>query len=438
MTVGAYTYRLVHDADGNWYLRNPPPVVSIAKSSANTQAIPGQQVTYTVTVTNPGPSTIDSTTVSDPIPVGLNTVTWACQSGACGSASSSGALSDTLTNFIGGATAVYTITGTVDSAASGDIVNTAAVTQPTGGSCDPACTAKVTLPVAALVSITKTSAVTQAVPGEVVEYTVTVTNVGQVAAHGTAVSDPAPAGLDNVSWICTPSGGATCTASGSGNLTDTLTSLPGGGVAAYTVTGTVLFTATGNIDNTATITPPATAVCDPATTCAASVTLPVVAVVRITKEVIEKQAVPGATVHYKVIVTNPGAVAADGATVADSIPTGLTTPFTWTCMPSPGAACTASGSGDLQDTLTAFPGGASAAYEITATVAGTATGIIKNTAMATPPGLNRSGNIADAVLPVWAPGLATPVPALSEQRLLAYMLVMAGIGAAALDRRPAR
>ncbi|MDR2011925.1 MAG: DUF11 domain-containing protein [Rhodanobacter sp.] len=390
ITDGDYTYKL-YEINNNWYLESTAQNVSIAKTSLNTQAVPGQTVTYTVTVNNPGPAAADGTLVDDPIPAGLTTpFTWTCtpSGGATCTASGSGALSDALTVFPSGASVTYTIIATVASTATGNITNTATVTPDTGGACNPiSCTASVTLPtVVPAVGITKTSTNTQAIPNQTVTYMVTVNNPGPAAADGTLVDDPIPAGLTTpFTWTCTPSGGATCAASGSGALSDTLTVFPSGASATYTIIATVASTATGNITNTATATPPPGGSCNPVS-CEASVPLPTSPpVVRIAKTSTDTQAVQGQTVTYTVTVTNLGQAAADGTLVDDPIPAGLTTPFTWACTPSGGATCTTSGSGALSDTLMVFPSGASATYTIIATVASTATGNITNTATATPP-----------------------------------------------------
>lgn len=104
--------------------------------------------------------------------------------------------------------------------------------------------------------ITKTDGLTTAVPGQTITYTIAVTNSGPSNASGATVSDSFPAALTGVTWTCVGSGGATCTASGSGNITDTV-NIPVGGTATYTVNATVNASATDTIANTATVTPPA-------------------------------------------------------------------------------------------------------------------------------------------------------------------------------------
>jgi len=86
----------------------------------------------------------------------------------------------------------------------------------------------------------------------VITYTILVQNLGPHDAGGVTVSDPIPAGISAFSWQCFPSGGATCTASGTGNISDTLTSFPVGGQAIYTVQATMVSTG-ATVVNTATL-----------------------------------------------------------------------------------------------------------------------------------------------------------------------------------------
>ncbi|MBU0512736.1 MAG: DUF11 domain-containing protein, partial [Chloroflexi bacterium] len=88
-------------------------------------------------------------------------------------------------------------------------------------------------------------------------------------------------------------------------------------------------------------------------------------------------------VTFTLRVENLGPDAADGAVVSDTLAANVTN-ATWTCMAMGGAACgAASGTGDLLDTLGAFPAGGVVTY----TVRGVLTnwGMVTNTAEVTPP-----------------------------------------------------
>ncbi|HWU53828.1 MAG TPA: DUF11 domain-containing protein [Tahibacter sp.] len=87
-------------------------------------------------------------------------------------------------------------------------------------------------------------------PGAALTYTITVSNSGPAAASATVV-DVFPSSFAGVSWTCAGSGGATCPASGSGNITHGI-SLASGGLATYTVNGTFALTAVGAIGNSVT------------------------------------------------------------------------------------------------------------------------------------------------------------------------------------------
>jgi hypothetical protein len=75
----------------------------------------------------------------------------------------------------------------------------------------------------------------------VVTFTLGVHNLGPAAAGGTLVSAafPALANSGSWDWTCSTSGGATCPASGTGNLNATLASFPSSGVATYTISSSM-------------------------------------------------------------------------------------------------------------------------------------------------------------------------------------------------------
>src|SRR6185369_13720768 len=76
-----------------------------------------------------------------------------------------------------------------------------------------------------------------------------------------------------------------------------------------------------------------------------------------------------------------------GAVVADTLPASLTG-VTWTCVAAGGGACTASGSGNINDAVN-LPVGATATYTVSATLNANATDTLVNTASITvPAGVN--------------------------------------------------
>jgi len=83
-----------------------------------------------------------------------------------------------------------------------------------------------------------------------------VTNNGLGRVTGAVVGDSFPAVFTGVRFTATQTGGASgFTASGSGNIHDTVT-MPGGSVITYIATGTISSSATGTLSDTGTVTAP--------------------------------------------------------------------------------------------------------------------------------------------------------------------------------------
>src|SRR6185295_4601464 len=74
-------------------------------------------------------------------------------------------------------------------------------------------------------------------------------------ATGATAADTFPAS-ETCTWTCIGAGGGTCTASGSGNINNTV-NLPAGDSATYTASCAIAAGATGTLSNTATVTAPA-------------------------------------------------------------------------------------------------------------------------------------------------------------------------------------
>ena len=155
----------------------------ITKTNGVSSLVPGQTTTYTITVTNNGPSNAIGARVQDLFPAALTGVSWTCAGsggGACGIASGTGNI-DIAVDVPVGATVVVTATGTVAANATGFLVNTATAVPPAGLVARSTPTATDTdqlLPQADL-SVTKTGPAS-VVPGNSIVYTTTITNNGLV------------------------------------------------------------------------------------------------------------------------------------------------------------------------------------------------------------------------------------------------------------------
>jgi uncharacterized repeat protein (TIGR01451 family) len=235
-----------------------PVDLAITKTDGVTTAAPGGTVTYTITVSNAGPSDVTGATVQDVFPADIASVTWTCAPTGPGvncSGSGTGDINDTV-NLPVGESAVYTVTATISLSATGVLSNTASVAPPVGIT-DPnpgnnSATDSDTLIPEADLAITKTDGLTTVAPGDPLTYTIVVSNPGPSNEPAATVADTIPVQLLNAAWTCAGSGGGNCAGSGAGNINDTAV-LPAGGSVTYTVATTVDPAATGTITNTASV-----------------------------------------------------------------------------------------------------------------------------------------------------------------------------------------
>src|SRR5207244_721490 len=173
----------------------PQGDLSITKTDGTSTAVPGGTDSYTIVVSNSGPSTAVGATVSDALGgVGSGeSRTRTASSGVSGNTTSGGgSIHDTVTLPSGG-TITYTVTGTIAAGATGNLVNTATVTAPGGfsdtNSADNSSTDSDSLAPQGDLSITKTDGTSTAVPGGTDSYTIVVSNSGPSTAVGATVSD---------------------------------------------------------------------------------------------------------------------------------------------------------------------------------------------------------------------------------------------------------
>ncbi len=244
-------------------------VKSVADASGDGLAQPGEQLTYTIALTNSGGSAVTNYAVTDPLDV--NTRFVSADNGgvhAAGVVSWSG-----LTVPANGTLNLTLVVQVLDPLPAGvtQIGNVAYPTGTTPPDCEatprPANCTSIEVPPQTGVPqllITKTASSATLQPGGTVVYTITVRNVGSADATGVVVSDPIPAGIDAFAWTCAASGGVACpNAGGSGAIAETIATFPVGAALVYTVTATVSADPPESVVNTATVTPSGIATCAP-------------------------------------------------------------------------------------------------------------------------------------------------------------------------------
>ena len=232
-----------------------PADLAVTVTDATDPIVPGANQVYTVAVANNGPGDAPDVVSTFTLPEGATLVSTS----GCAE-DTSGVPTCTLGNIAASTSAGYTVTASINAATTSTInaTATAASTGPNAvadenpandtGSQDTAVTPS------ADISITKDDGVTSVNGGGTVTYSIVASNNGPSDDPAVTVADTFPPGLMNCTYTSVAAGGASGnTASGTGNLAETL-SLPSGGEVTYTATCTVAVAATGTLSNTATAT----------------------------------------------------------------------------------------------------------------------------------------------------------------------------------------
>jgi uncharacterized repeat protein (TIGR01451 family) len=358
--------------------------LSITKTDFSPTYAPGQPVIYTVVVNNAGPLDAFGTTITDTAPAGTTISGWNAvfSGGATGMFSGSGNI-NAMVNMPVGGSITYTITVTVPSNYTGNLVNTATVTAP-ANALDPnlgnntATDTDTSAPLSEL-SITKSDGVGTYTAGTTTTYTVVVDNNGPSDALGATVTDNAPGSSTITGWTAVFTGGASGTANGSGNINQSV-NLPVGGEITYTITLNIPSGFTGNLVNTANVAVPVgTTDPIPGNNSATDTDTPApVSDLSITKTDGVATYTAGTTTTYTVVASNAGPSNVIGALITDNAPAG-TNITTWTATFAGGASGTANGSGNISQNVN-LPVGGTATYTITLNILSNVTGNLVNTA----------------------------------------------------------
>ena len=378
--------------------------LQVAKTVDNGAPNVGSNVTFTITVTNNGPSSAANVQVTDVLPAGYTFVSATPSIGSYNAGTGAWTGIGTLAT---GGSATLTITATV--LASGPYLNTATGTSTTP---DPnpnnnTATAGVAPVAVASLAVTKTDNSANYTPGGTGTYVVVVTNGGPSAAAAVTVSDTLPAGVTLGGTVtCVAAGTATCGSvsgtAGQGSFGTTGATIAAGAGHSLTFTVPVAYASAMTTDplvNTATATDPAS---PNASGSDSSARLPSVALV-VTKTDGSSTYTPGGTATYVVTVTNTGPTDAANVTVADALPAGLTLTAAVTCTGNGVATCgTVTGSnGQTSFGTTGATLGAGAGDSLVFTVpvafaAGMTANPLVNTATATDVATGATANGSDS------------------------------------------
>ncbi|HMF04739.1 MAG TPA: DUF11 domain-containing protein, partial [Acidimicrobiia bacterium] len=362
--------------------------LAVTKIDTPDPVVPGGNITYTITVSNGGPSDASSVSVQDAMPFNTTFVSlappagWSCTTPGVGSTGLAQCSSALLAN---GGTAVFTLVVHVSPAAANGSTITNNAFASSQGADDPNMANNTgsaqTAVQSADVAVTKTDSLDPVPAGANLTYTLTVTNNGPAIAQNVTLSDPLPAGTTFVSlspasgWTCTtPSVGAT------GTVSCAVPSLGNGASAVFTIVVTVgAGLPDGTVISNTASAQSTTGDANPANNSATqTTTVGATADVSVTKSA--PATVPSESdLSYTITATNAGPSPSQGVTLTDTVPAGttfvsLTVPSGWVCnTPAPG------GTGPVTCTASTFPSATSAVFTLVVHVADP-NGFITNTA----------------------------------------------------------
>ena len=294
--------------------------------------VPGNQVTYTLTATNTGPSQASGVSISDPLPTGLTFV-----SSADGCTAAAGIVTCPVGDLPSGQVAVRSFVALAGSGLTGIVNNTATVSATTSdpNSANNSASTSSSTTAQADLSLTKTTSAGP-IAGREITYTLNATNSGPSNATGAVITDTLPAGI---TFTAGTFPGGTCTNIGQ-VVTCAIGLLTPGATVTTTITAAVGAGVSGPSTNTATVTSP---VPDPtpanrdASSTTTIGTLADVGVV-LTPVPSPETVNAGETADYNIRVTNDGPSVARGVVVTGHLPPGLTP-----VLGSSQGACTVSG-----------------------------------------------------------------------------------------------
>lgn len=358
--------------------------LAITKADSVDPAIPGQPLTYTLVVTNNGPSDATGVTVTDNLPDGIQvtsaTSTVGTVSVPASAQDTTPANADDLTvavgNLASGASATVTVIANVLSSATGTLTNVATVATTTttlieSDSTNNSATETTTLTPSIDLAVTKVDSTDPLIAGNSLTYTITVTNNGPSNATNVNITDTLPAGVTFTS-VTSSQGTITNTAGVVGGNLGTLAS---GSSATITLIVGVDGDTRGTLSNTVAVSADETDSDTTNDSATATTTVNGNVDLVVTKTDSADPVIAGDQLTYTILVTNNGPSDATSVVVADTLPATLTFVSATTT-----AGTVANTGNAITANIPTIVSGQSATITVVATVLNTATGTISNTA----------------------------------------------------------
>jgi uncharacterized repeat protein (TIGR01451 family) len=374
--------------------------LSITKTDSPDPVDPGSDITYTITITNAGPSDAQTVSLSDSVPANTTFVSAMQTSGPAFTLTTppvggTGSLDATAATLAAGASATFTFVVNVDPAtADGTLLSNTATATATTTDPDSANNTDTETTAVQVVNlaVSKTDSPDPVVAGTNLTYTITLTNTGSGTADTVSLSDVIPAGTTFVSATQTSGPAFTLTTppvGGTGTFSATAATLSGGATANFTLVVNVdASTPDGStISNTAAVTTTSADQTAGDNSDTETTDVDAQADLSVTKSDSPESVIAGSNLTYTITVTNSGVSDAQNVSLSDAVPTGTTfvsatqssgPAFTLTSPP-------AGGTGTFTATAATLAAGATATFSLVVNVSAnvTAGATITNTATAT-------------------------------------------------------
>jgi uncharacterized repeat protein (TIGR01451 family) len=348
--------------------------LAVNKQATSASVVAGTAVTYTVTVTNNGPSDAAAVQVTDPTATGLIPRAASSTVGTC--AVSGAGTTCQIGSLAAGTSATVTVHAVVGPAQDrGALDNTATATAATPDAVpgNNSATASVTVTRSADLALSKSSTPSAITWGDPISYQLTVANNGPSTSTGIVTSDPLPDGLVLTG---SPDG---CAANAANTVTCAVGSLQAGEQRTVTFTADTPATpGPGTVANTASVTADTPDPVQSNNTATAQSSADARADLAVSKSVLTAAPQAGGTIDYQIIAVNNGPSDADGVVVTDPLPAGIGfASGTWTG--GAGGSCTAA-DGTVSCPLGALAVGQIRTITITGVISDAANGVSVNTA----------------------------------------------------------
>jgi uncharacterized repeat protein (TIGR01451 family) len=413
----------------------------------------GQNITYTYTLVNNGPSNATGVAITDPLPTGMNFVSGTATVGTTVAAAPSvvgNAVIANLGTVNVGQTATVTIVLSPTEAALPSITNTATATTALADPNPSDGVATVVTPVTAQADIvvTMTATPSPVLVGGNVTYTINVTDNGPNDAQGVVLNDPLPASLTFVSATSSVAGVTPTFNAANNTVTTALGTILNGTSATVTIVATATAAAAPSVSNTATATE---ATVDPnPSNGTKTLAMPVTPIsdLALALAATPTSGLVGQNLTYTVTINNNGPNDATGVMVQDTLPAGLTFASATTTQGStPVFSAT---TGILTAALGVLSSGSTAKVTIVVTPTGAAVPVVADTATVSSQSSDpiTTNNTATLMTPVAASAdlslalVAAPSPVLAGGNLTYSLTVVNNgpsdaSGAMILDTLPA-